>query len=281
MKRLTNEEIEEFSDFFNVDFLKTFKPKKGYDNKMLAIADLHFPFHNHKCLDKTIEKHHDAGLLFIAGDIFDMFDMSPFRKTMYMPFKEEFSKAYKNLQDLCMQFPKVKIMLTNHDRRPYKRLYDSVAPNLLGFCYTNLIEDLISLIPNVEIVSQKALGREIGYIAQENNIVFTHIEKSNVDIGKTVQEIYKTIKLKWEESYNLKSYNIVMQAHNHSAAQVWMNNTLLVQLPCLIDISKQAFDYIFDGRAKGNPPALGYATILKNGNQYDPNTLQIYKFTTY
>lgn len=282
MRRLTDEAVGEFSEFFGVNFLKTFTPKKKKNNgKMLILADLHFPFHNEKLLQETIKKNKDADTLFIAGDIFDMFDMSPFRKTMYMPFKEEFGKAMRHLQILCMEFPEVKIMLTNHDKRPYKRLYDSVLPNLLKFCHTNLLEELIGLIPNLSIISQNALGREIGYLAQEKNIIFTHIEKSNADITKTVQEIHKTIKLRWEEAYKLNHYNIVMQAHNHSAGQVWMNNTLLAQIPCMIDISAPAFDYVFDGKVKGNPPALGYATIQYNGFDYDPNTLQIYKFQTY
>ena len=282
MRRLTNEAVEEFSNFFDVNFLKTFIPKKPKGNgKMLILADLHFPFHNEKLLRETIVKNKDADLLFIAGDIFDMFDMSPYRKTMYLPFKEEFGRAMRRLQELCTHFPKVKIMLTNHDKRPYKRLYDSVLPNLLEFCHKDLLEELIGLTPNLEIIGQNALGREIGYLAQEKNIVFTHIEKSNTDIAKTVQEIYKTIKLKWEEAYKLKPYDIVMQAHNHSAGQVWMNNTLLAQIPCLIDISQPAFDYVFDGKAKGNPPALGYATIQLIDGVYDPNTLQIYKFQTY
>lgn len=282
MRRLTDDAIDEFSNFFGVNFLKSFIPKKSKDSKkMLILADLHFPFHNQKLLNETIKKNKDADILLIAGDIFDMFDMSPFRKTMYMPFKEEFGRAFKLLQDLCLEFPQVKIMLTNHDKRPYKRLYDSVLPNLLKFCHTNLLEELIGLIPNLSIISQNALGRDIGYLAQEKNIIFTHIEKSNIDISKTVQEIYKTIKLKWEEAYKLKPYNIVMQAHNHSAGQVWMNNTLLAQIPCLIDISAPAFDYVFDGKARGNPPALGYATIRLDGSIYEPNSLQIYKFQTY
>lgn len=281
MRRLTNKAVGEFSDFFGVDFLLKFQPRESKNTgKTLILADLHFPFHNAKLLAKTIEMNPDVDQLIIAGDIFDMFDMSPYRKTVYLPFKEEFGRAMIELHALCKQFPKVKIMLTNHDKRPYKRLYDTLLPNLFEFCHKDLLEELISLIPNLTIISQKALGRDIGYLAQDKNIVFTHIEKSNVDITKTVQEIHKQIRIKWEEAYRLKPYDVLMQAHNHSAGAVWMNNTLLAQIPCLIDISKPAFDYVFDGKAKGNPPALGFATIYGNGH-YDPNTLRIHKFRTY
>lgn len=281
MRRLTDNAVQEFSDFFGVNFLQTFKPiKSKQTGKTLILADLHFPFHNQKLLDKSVEMNSDADQLIIAGDIFDMFDMSPYRKTMYMPFKEEFSRAMTHLHWLCRQFPVVKIMLTNHDKRPYKRLYDNIIPSLLKFCHTNLLEELIELIPNLSIISQKALGRDIGYIAQDKNMVFTHIEKSNIDITKTVQEIHKTIKIKWEEAYNLKPYNILLQAHNHSAGQVWMNSVKLAQIPCLIDIKSSAFDYVFDGKAKGNPPALGFTTVQGNG-KYDPNSLYIHKFLEY
>jgi len=281
MRRLTNEAVDEFSEFFGVNFIQKFKPKKSKKTgKTLILADLHFPFHHKKLLNKTIEMNQDADQLIIAGDIFDMFDMSPYRKTMYMPFKEEFGTAMRELHLLCKEFPIVKIMLTNHDKRPYKRLYDSVLPNLLKFCHQDLLEELIGLIPNLTIISQKALGRDIGYIAQDKNMVFTHIEKSNIDITKTVQEIHKSIRMKWEEAYRLKPYNLLLQAHNHSAGWVWMNSVKLAQIPCLIDISKPAFDYMFDGKAKGNPPALGFATVEGNG-QYDPNSLYIHKFLEY
>lgn len=283
MKRLlTDEGIQEFSDFFGVDFLEKYIPKKlKQTNKWLLLADLHLPFHNVKLFQQTIEENKDCDGLIIAGDIFDMFDMSPYRKTTYKPFKEEFREAFVELKFLCRHFPEVKIMLTNHDKRPYKRLYDSVLPQLLPFLHKNILEELISLIPNVEIISQKALGRDVGYIAQQGNIVFTHIEKSNIDVTKTVQEIHKTIKIKWQEALNIKPYDILVQAHNHSAGQVWLNDTLLVQIPCLIDISEPAFDYIFDGKAKGNPPALGYATVMKPNGKFDPNTFKIHKFRQY
>jgi hypothetical protein len=282
MGLLTKEGIDLFSAKFNYDFSKTYIPKKKKNNGInVILADLHFPYEKESLLDVTIEETKGADTLHIAGDIFDMYTMSPYRKTFYKSFVEEFRESYIKLKLLAQQYPEVYIMITNHDNRPYKRLYDSVPSKLLPFCHTNTIEELIELLPNVKIVSQKAHGRDVNYMSQYKNIIFTHIEKSNADITKTAQEIYKLFKTKWEEFYELKPYNIVMQAHNHSSGGVWINLTYIWQIPCMIDIRSKAFDYVFDGKFKGSPPSLGYITCKEIDGKIDPNTIHLRRFLEY
>jgi len=56
---------------------------------------------------------------------------------------------------------------------------------------------------------------------------------------------------------------MLLQAHNHQSAKVRFGSKWLYQIPCLIDISQPAFDYVFSGKLQGNPPALGYVVLKK------------------
>lgn len=171
---------------------------------------------------------------------------------------------------------KGKAVITGNSRF-VKWLYDNVPNQCLQFTHYYIIEELLSTIPNLTVLSQKADNREINYIHQYKNIVFTHVEKSNIDITKTAQEIDKLIKHKWEHFLNIKDYDILMQAHNHSAGMVWVNNRLIIQIPCLIDISKPSFDYVFNGKMAGNPPAIGYITGYETKGKIEPNSIHLTK----
>jgi hypothetical protein len=153
-----------------------------------------------------------------------------------------------------------------------KWLYDNVHPEALEFCNTKITENILTCIPNLELLSQPVNShREIGYIIQVKNVIFTHIEKSNIDITKTVQEIDKYF-ARWGRTFNLNDFDGIIQAHNHSSGKVRLGDKFLFQIPCLIDISSFAFDYVFSGKAIGNPPALGYIVLIKdkdNPNKYD------------
>ncbi len=270
-KRLTQEGLEEFSDFFNVDFTEKIKPPKRKTGKKLFIADTHFPYHHKKFLDKTIADNQDADELFMLGDEFDMLSWSRYRKTTPINPALEFREAFTTLRQVCEQFPTVSIMMTNHDQRLIKWIYDNVPNQCLPFTHFYIIEELLASIPNLTILKQQTDEREINYVYQYKNVVFTHVEKSNIDITKTAQEIDKIIKHKWEHFLKIKDYDILMQAHNHSAGMVWVNNRLIMQIPCLIDISKHAFDYVFNGQMKGSPPALGYITAFEDKGKIDVN----------
>ncbi len=277
--RLTATGLQEFSDFFGINFAEKIKPPKRTTSKKLFIADTHFPYHHKRLFEKTINDNLDADELFILGDEFDMMSWSHYRKTATLNPALEFREAFRTLKETCEVFPKVNILLTNHDKRFIKWMYDNVPNQALQFTHYYIVEELLSTIPNLTILCQETEDedRKINYIHQHKNCVFTHVEKSNIDITKTAQEIDKTIKHKWEHFLGIKDYDILMQAHNHSAGMVWVNNRLIMQIPCLIDISKPSFDYIFDGKMAGNPPAIGYVTGYEVKGKIDPNSIHITK----
>jgi hypothetical protein len=263
--KVEKEEIAKFSEYFDFDLLSPFQKKahKRTVGKLLCIADVHAPY-QHKVLGDIIVQNYDACKLFIAGDWFDLLSKTFFRKTADIDFRKEFRKAYILLKETCRHFDDVYFLVANHDQRFTKHIFDNVPPDILAFCRTSLVEDLIALIPNLHIVNHNMKGRNVGYIYNYKNVVFTHIEKSNIDITKTAQEINKEFMHRWGDFLELPKYDILIQAHNHSSGRVRVGGKIICQIPCLVDIAQPAFDYVFNGKMKGNPPALGYITMMES-----------------
>ena len=173
------------------------------------------------------------------------------------------------------------MLWANHDGRLSRFIYNNTPPEIASLCHNHLLEELIELIPNIEIIQHKIDNREIGYLYQYKNILFSHIEKSSSIRGRVVQLIHEQIQGKWKKLYKIKDYDCLMQAHNHIANIDWTDDTCLIQMPCLIDITQSAFDYVFNGKFQGNPPALGYLTGIEKNNYIDPDTIKLKKFKGY
>lgn len=273
----SREQLKKYSEFFEWDFLQKPEACKIKKNPLrdLMIADVHTPFHLRKLLDQIIEENLDSENLWIAGDWWDMYSKSRYRKEIDIDFSIEYREGYAMLFQLAGKFKKIYLQTANHDSRFRKWIFDNVPTEMLPFTDYNMPENLLRQIPNLNIVKQRAGRRSIDYIYQHKNMIITHLEKSNRDISKTVQEIEKDF-ARWGEFFELKNYNMVVQAHNHQSARIRYGNKFLFQIPCLIDISQPAFNYVFNGKLVGNPPAIGYISLAKKKDgSFDPTKTQI------
>lgn len=274
MNTLSRKSIKELSDYFGIDFLDkpTFQETKGKKKDCdLYVADIHAPFHHRELVAKTIVDNRDCDEVWVLGDTFDFYSRSFFRKRYDISFAWEFAEGYKILRHLAKTFRRVNVMITNHDQRSAKYIYDNVPKELLPFCRVNIVEELIELMPNVHIRKQKICQgkREIEYLYQNKNVIYSHVEDSSSAISLTAQKVEQQIR-KWEKFYGLTEYDSIIQAHNHQSGKVRLGNKFLYQIPCLIDISQLAFDYVFSGKLNGNPPALGYIRAYKTNGKFDP-----------
>ncbi len=180
------------------------------------------------------------------------------------------------LWKLSDKFDKIYLMLSNHDMRFTKWMYDHIPTEALPFTDYMFVEKILRTIPNLKIVKQKiSRGREVGYIYQRKNMLITHIELSRKDPLKAVIDIQKELE-KWGEFFCFNKYDMLMQAHNHNSGKVKFGNRYLFAIPCLIDISQPAFNYIFGGKLQGNPPSLGYVVLNKyEDGSFNPKTTHI------
>lgn len=273
-------ELAKLSEFFEWEFTREPEIFRGNKNpeKDLMIADVHYPFHHKALLDQVIEENKDAEDLWIVGDWFDFYSKSHYRKQISIDFKTEFREGYAGLWKLSSKFNKIYLMMSNHDMRFTKWIYDNVPADTISFTDHHLPERLLKTIPNLTIVKQKLLrGREIEYIYQIKNMIISHIELSRKDVAKVVQDICKELH-RWEYELGIKNYDMLIQSHNHQSARVKYGNKFLFQIPCLIDINQPAFNYVFNGKLQGNPPALGYINLAKNERGFIPEKSYIVDF---
>jgi len=278
---LTQEKIEHFSEYFGVDLSAPLKKHSHLKNpdKSLVISDLHSPYHEKSLFEQTIKDNTDCKDVILPGDAADFYSMSHYRKSVNAEFRDEFRGLHSALSDLSANFDNVYFMLSNHDTRLLKYMYDKVPEKLLPLLDVDLLPDLLKTIPNLTLCKQNTkYDFKLEYIWQYRDVIFTHVEQSSVDIGKVVQEIAKKLP-KWEYTYNLRPYRAIFQGHNHISCKIKYNEKVwLYQLPCMIDYSSFAFDYTRAGRLQGNPPALGHAVLEWTDNKFNPNKSYIYDY---
>lgn len=101
--------------------------------KILAIGDLHFPFHHRRAVELTLAAISELkpDVVIQVGDVYDMFSYGKFHRSMnVLTPKQEISSARKAAEWLWSEVrkraPKSKRiqLLGNHDDRPYKRILE-------------------------------------------------------------------------------------------------------------------------------------------------------------
>jgi hypothetical protein len=254
--------------YFNIYEETRYTPIESPHNDIsLVIEDIHSPFEKDEILEEVSQV--QAENLIIVGDWFDFFSRSHYvkRARPSIDFKREFALAFRTLVNLCKKFPQVYLMIANHDSRFAKSLYDTVSKDDIDFVQVTLLEDLLSVIPNLSVVSQKN-GRNINYVWQYRDVVFTHIEKSSVQDSKILEDIERHLH-QWRDVYKLNDYRAIIQAHNHRYCHNIIAGKHCYLAPCMIDIDKPAFDYVFNGKAFGKPPVLGYMILKWTEGKFD------------
>ena len=108
-------------------------------------------------------------------------------------------------------------------------------------------------------------------------MVFAHAEISSIILTQPVQKLKPKLD-EWDTYMNLNGYRVLIQAHNHQCGMVQVGDKILYQIPCMIDLDKIAFDYVFNGRMAGRLPALGYMVLNFCGNKVDYNNIEVHHY---
>ena len=119
-----------------------FKPFQLYKNKVLFMADHHFPFHCPDTIAATIDyaKNQNLDGICLLGDVMDCYAESKFDKTESEATMElEIEQCQNYLKILKKEFPDVPIYYKfgNHEKR-FQRYISDNAPALMGIKGMNL-----------------------------------------------------------------------------------------------------------------------------------------------
>jgi predicted phosphodiesterase len=251
--------------------------KKPNPSKILVISDPHSPYENWKVLHHALENEHDAKTLIVPGDMGDYYSKSRFRKTRYVPFKDEARSVFSLMEWMASHWTDVRIMIGNHDNRPEKTIAALFDKNvdLLIMTETNLLSYFASFFPNVSIVGTQLDGTDFNltHIYQYGDTIFTHGEISRVQLTATLEYISKYLR-NWSKMLDLKPYHFIAQAHNHQDLKTSHGTEKWFSLPTAADPYGAGLEYIYGSRMYGTPPSLGYSVFYQDNGKTDYNRSQ-------
>jgi len=245
--------------------------QKSESGKILVLADPHEPYGN-ETVYRAAEKHKDAEILFVAGDLGDYYSKSRFKKKHHVSFKDELRAVFFRIEWMATNWPEVRIMLGNHDNRPEKTMLGLFQQNLDLAILTeqNLLKRLASYFDNVDIVGQQldGTGIELTHIYQLGDCLFTHAAITRAIresmMGKISEKLFR-----WGKMIGLEPYSVIAQAHAHCNFRKTAGSEEWIGLPTASDPFAIGFDYIWDARMQGDPPAVGYSLFYQERGKTD------------
>lgn len=155
------------------------KPIKIGGKKILALFDIHFPFHDKKALETAIEFDSGYDTIIIGGDMLDMYSGSKFCKDPgYKKMQDEIKIGKHFFEFLRNKFPKAEIHYIegNHDIRLKKYLWDH-AQALAGL-------EVLKLSSLLELDKHKVHFYDNGTILKAGGLHILHGNETGVKGGK-------------------------------------------------------------------------------------------------
>ena len=261
---------------------KNYKPSsppevtvKDQYNRILVLNDLHVPYHDRTKLKYIVENHKGkVDLCVVAGDLSDQYRTSRFPKRRHThDFKAELQEVAAVITYLAESFPRVMLMIGNHDGRLEKymigRGVDGDILQALKYLYANFSHPLAALVEkfnlkNVEVV--KPLVRhqgEYNFLWQYNDLILGHPEKFSQIPNRAVGSF-----IHWLMSYAIpqklvKPFTMVGMGHTHQAGKTWNDYGIVgMELGCLAETPDYAGDPKMHGAQR--PPVLGYSLFYQD-----------------
>lgn len=206
---------------------------KGNVNNVLVIPDLHIPFEHKDALAFCREEQEkwNCGTVIFIGDIIDdhyhsFHDSDPDGLSGGM----ELEQAILRLKSWYEVFPQATVILGNHDRIVFRRLYSAGISSR----WLQPIEKILG-VPNWKFVE------ELVY----NNVLYIHGEDSTAE-AKASQEMIS-----------------VVQGHRHTEAYIKLlqgreKQIFALQTGTMINFNAYAFNYA----KRGKKPILSCSVIL-------------------
>lgn len=253
--------------------------KKPDKSKILAVSDCHEPYSCENVFTEIGDKHHDAAILFIGGDLGDYYSKSRFRKTRHQKFSDELRSVFLRMEWFATYWQDVRILIGNHDNRPEKKVqdvFDGSDADMLLLTEQNLLKRLAINFDNVEIVGTQVNNIiNLSHIYQLGDIIFTHGEMSRAQASAILDRISQQV-YKWKDVWGLKPYRVIAQAHNHRDSREMVGGEARFLMPCSCQTASIGMEYIFGPRMVGDPPKIGYNIFRQDNGETDYSTSHSY-----
>lgn len=246
-------------------------PDNKITRKIISLSDLHLPLARLDLIAEILNKHSDADIVVLNGDIMEGYIFSTFEKHRRIAALDEYRAAVDLVRILSENFPLVVLTEGNHDDRASRALkrtgFDKEATQVLR-------PNLLARIANGEVLdSTGMLVEKLDF----DNVIFEERESWYVKIGKTlfihpstrgsskpgytVQKWYK----KFAERYSRDEFDSIVCGHTHQVYKGVSCSTLLMEQGCLAGLLAYSWkkNVVYQGNSQN-----AYAVIYqdKDGN---------------
>jgi len=236
---------QDFIGYYNVPHVDP-PPEWGTELKIAVINDLHVPFHDNDAFREFVQREKDwADLVFVAGDLLDLFCWSSFtkRQQAYTP-REEFQIGQSVLNTLAANFKEVLLLPGNHDERMYRYLLrNSVEGGNLDFlklvlesqgATLDVLQAMSYSLPNVKVVEPKKIDyADHGYMHQIGDLILGHPEVYSQIPGRPVENFIKWLRTVAQPNGIVDEFNVVGIGHTHSYSQIRTFGAWGFEMGCL------------------------------------------------
>lgn len=248
--------------------------KKTLPGKLVVVSDPHEPYSRRSIWEEIQTHHKDAEHIHINGDIADFYSKSRFKKTEHENFQNELRAVFDRLEWLSTNWKRVTIIRGNHDNRTEKAMAGLLDSDMLFLTEQDVLSYMCAWFDNIEVVGERinVEGKtvSISFVWQFNDIIFTHIERSQKQSSALLDTIGQQLH-KWSRLFNLKPYRIIIQAHNHRASFDTNGVEYLYLCPMLANVATTGLKYALSPSLNGAPPVSGYMVLFHENGVTDVN----------
>lgn len=249
--------------------------------KILVVPDLHAPFHEPEMFAAMLEAEADADHCICIGDLGDAYALSRFLRYERMPYKDEWASVTLCMQELANRFPKVTIVIGNHDARLEKQLRTHLTEDMvdaISFMTGGILCPITALAkryPNVEIAHHETpSGRHVDWFTTIGDAWLGHPEKFSRVSGAALRFTEEWIADN-EETLGIEGARLIVMGHTHTYAQIpWRASKMLVECGCLC----QQQGYMLSPRIGGRPQRRGYLVFEQYDGVTDLNSVRFHWF---
>ena len=216
----------------------------------LIISDTHFPYHHPDTFEflEAIAYAYDCEIIKHTGELIDIHDGS-FHETEYgvLSAKEEHEQAYDCVQRLYKMFPKLDIVIGNHDAIPARKAKAAGLPHDCIKSYNDLYD-----------TTWNWADRHMFKVNKDTEVLLVHTMSTST-LNNAAKHSHSSI-----------------QGHHHSNLGLeYFTDTNMIRWSitsgCLIDLHHPAFNYASGATMKR--PVIGCAGIIDNTPRLFPMTL--------
>jgi predicted phosphodiesterase len=235
---------------------------KGKLFKVVSISDLHIPFVNDAVVKDMLEKHSDADILVLNGDLLEQYSVSKWPKSKGIVLKHEYQIAVKYIQLFAKHFKRVVLTRGNHDERVAKYFSTNLDPGVSFLTHPDPLERIakgfdftpdgtFAQIHKFDNVSY--FGGLCGWWAKVGKTIFAHPSGGSgvpMRTGINVANYF----------FQKEDFDCVVLGHTHKLGSIVYKGKLVIEQGCACI----PMDYEADSKMQYGQQSFGYAVIYMN-----------------